>query len=140
MPFRKSLTVLQYTILFSSISNANYPNKLSVKYTLILHIKYFICLSTAHKRSCGKVIFSLVSVILSGGGRRVGTLHASWDRSHDRVPPSTSDLETCPLPPSPPPDIKAGDLPHPLLLISDCNHWKFVQTCSLEDLASHQWY
>ena len=104
-----------------------------------------IFLNTTRKRSLGKVMFSQASVCLGGD---VGTSHASWDRSHGRVPPShirpgdlpppspwTSDLGTSPPPspawrppfltrllpshssPSPPPDIRTGDL-LPLLLTS----------------------
>ena len=66
---------------------------------------------------------------------RVGTSHASWDRSHIRIPfPQPSDLGTYP----PPLDIRPGDLPpspryqtwgiYPflLLLTSGGDHWRPV--------------
>ena len=66
---------------------------------------------------------------------------ASWDRSHGRVPPMLNlntyhflpDIRPGDLPHS---DIRPGDLPLPLLLTSGGDHWRPVQTCSLEDLPS----
>ena len=66
--------------------------------------KFSWTIVTARKRSCGKVMFSQVSVLSTGGG--LGTSHASWDKSHtlpsgylppNTIPPlpRTSDLGTC---------------------------------------------
>ena len=85
-----------------------------------------------------------VSVSSQGGGR-VGMLHESWNRSHGRVPFSPlPDIKLGDLPPHPdirsgnlpPSNIRPGDLPLPLPLTSVGDHWRPVQTCSLEDLPS----
>ena len=49
---------------------------------------------TAPKRSCGKVMLSQEYVRHSVPGEGVGTSHASWDRSHGRVPPTGPGYQT----------------------------------------------
>ena len=74
------------------------------------------------QRSCGKVMFSQVSVCHSVH-RVVGTAYASWDRSQGRV--------ALPFPPSPHWISDLGT--YPPLLTSGGYHWRPVRTCSLED-------
>ena len=76
---------------------------------------------TTRKRSCGKVMFSQASVCPWGKGDYA----SSWDRSHGRdhqpwgLTPGTSTLGMYP----------------PLLVTSDGDHWRPVQTSSFRDLS-----
>ena len=66
---------------------------------------------TACKRSCEKVMFSQVSVCPQGFG--VGTSHASWDRSHSRVPLPPPSRHKTGGPTPPPPGYQTwGPTPH----------------------------
>ena len=80
---------------------------------------------TTRKRSCGKVMFSQASVCPWGKGDYA----SSWDRSHGRGTPWPSTLGTYPW------DINPGDVPPPLLVTSDGDHWRPVQTSSFRDLS-----
>ena len=97
-------------------------------------------LFTAHNSSCGKVMFSQVSVILFVGR---GASHASWNRSHGRstslwtpdlgYPLSLLHLEIRPAQTC---SLKAL----PLLVIPRDQHWRHVQTWSLEALPCPHCY
>ena len=66
-------------------------------------------------------------------GEGVGTSHASWERSHDRVPHPLPDLTPGDLPPylSSPLDIRPGDLPPS----SDKKTWGPTLPSSSSDLS-----
>ena len=103
---------------------------------------------TVRKWSCGKVMFSHVSVCNSVHIGGVGTSHESWDRSHDGDTPSGM-----PLAPQGYPATDLGysttsgvprGIPCPPEYCTYSAHqtWGPVQTCSLEDLTPpHKfWY
>ena len=101
----------------------NGPKKLGLVILIWVRSSIF----TTRKRSCGKVIFSQVSLILFTGCPHVMTTHDALghgyplDTRHGTYPP--------PLP-----------LPSLLLPTSDGHHRGPVQTCSLKDLPPWFWH
>ena len=84
----------------------------------------------------GNVFTGVCLSFCGGGGGGVGTSHASWGRSHRRLPPlpCISDLGPTPPPSQPHSRHQTWGPPLPQLLTSAGHHWRPVQSCSLEDL------
>ena len=87
-------------------------------------VSYYQCAITARKRSCGKVMFSHVSVCHSVQGDPMWPLPMMyWDMG---TPPPAPRYQTWVV-------ITGNMGPTSLLLTSGGHHWRPVQTCSLED-------
>ena len=111
------------------------PFVISLKY-LYTTIAWMII--TAHKRSCGKVMFSQASVCspVGGGCSYVTIIHDAFDLTV--LTPPAPDMDLGAYPQAPPP--RHGTcVPTPLLRPTArywhlvVHHWRPVQNCSLED-------
>ena len=98
-------------------------------------VPYFLNLNCyCRQRSCGKVIFSVVSVLILPGGEGLFLCdHYPWcitPHHTETCPPPQSQLPLCT---GTPPDLS-------LLVTSGGQDWRPVQTCSLEDPHYQCWH